>query len=269
MCRNLNVSKAGYYAWRGREQTERLRRDAELSNMIRRVHIENRQYYGRPRIHRELRENGVCVSGKRLARLMRLHGIKGKKRNRSKAVSTAPGTIAAAPNVLNRQFNVPQPNQSWVSDITYFPTGEGWLYLAVVIDLYSRRVVGWSMDNHIDTDLVLSALQTALTNRAYKTLIVHSDRGSQYNCRTYLQFLEQHGIVASMSRKGNCWDNAVAESFFASLKVELKTERGWRTRAEARSAIFDYIETWYNPKRRHSANGYLSPKAFESAAGVI
>jgi putative transposase len=200
---------------------------------------------------------------------MRIHGIKGKKRCRSKATSTSPGTIAAAPNVLNRKFKVSKPNCSWVSDITYFPTGDGWLYLAVVIDLYSRRVVGWSMDTHIDTDLVLGALKMALLDRQYSSLVLHSDRGSQYNCRAYLQFLEQHGIVASMSRKGNCWDNAVAESFFASIKVELKPERGWRSRTEARTAIFDYIETWYNLKRRHSANAYLSPKAFESAGSVI
>jgi transposase InsO family protein len=194
--------------------------------------------------------------------------IKGKKRISSKRSSTSPGTIAAAPNILDRQFTVPQPNRSWVSDITYIRTSEGLLYLAVVIDLYSRKVVGWSMDNHIDTELVLSALKMSLSNRTFKTLLVHSDRGSQYNCRAYLNFLEQSQIVASMSRKGNCWDNAVAESFFASLKVEIKPERGWRTRAEARSAIFDYIETWYNPKRRHSSNDYLSPNAFEAATAV-
>ena len=268
MCRNLDVSKAGYYAWRRREDTDRSRRDAELSTEIRRVHMESRRHYGRPRIHKELRESGVRVSGKRLARLMRIDGIKGKKRSSSKSSSTSPGTIAAAPNVLNRQFTVQQPNRWWVSDITYIPTGEGLLYLAVVIDLYSRKVVGWSMDSHIDTELVLSALKMSLRNRPFETLIVHSDRGSQYNCRAYLQFLEQHGIVASMSRKGNCWDNAVAESFFASLKVEIKPERAWRTRAEARSAIFDYIETWYNPKRRHSSNAYQSPNAFEAAAVV-
>jgi putative transposase len=199
---------------------------------------------------------------------MRINGIKGKKRSYSKSSSTSPGTIAAAPNILGRQFKVPAPNCSWVSDITYLPTSEGVLYLAVVIDLYSRRVVGWSMDNHIDTELVLSALKMSLRNRTIETLLLHSDRGSQYNCRAYLKFLEQHGIVASMSRKGNCWDNAVAESFFASLKVEVKPERSWRTRAEARTAIFDYIETWYNPKRRHSSNAYLSPNAFEAAAAV-
>jgi putative transposase len=268
MCRNLDVSKAGYYAWRRREETDRSRRDAELLAQIRRVYIDNRRLYGRPRIHKELRKDGIRVSGKRLARLMQINGIKGKKRSYSKSSSTSPGTIAAAPNVLNRQFKVPEPNRSWVSDITQFPTSEGVLYLAVVIDLFSRRVVGWSMDTHVDTELVLSALKMSLRNRAFETLILHSDRGSQYNCRAYLKFLEQHGIVASMSRKGNCWDNAVAESFFASLKVEVKPDHAWRTRTEARTAIFDYIETWYNPKRRHSSNDYLSPNAFEAAAAV-
>jgi putative transposase len=199
---------------------------------------------------------------------MRIDGIKGKKRSSSKSSWTSPGAIAAAPNILNRQFSVQEPNRSWVSDITYVPTSEGVLYLAIVIDLYSRKVVGWAMGNNIDTELVLSALKMSLRNRTYETLVVHSDRGSQYNCRAYLQFLEQHRIIASMSRKGNCWDNAVAESFFASLKVEIKPERAWRTRAEARSAIFDYIETWYNPKRRHSSNAYLSPNAFEAAAVI-
>jgi transposase InsO family protein len=230
--------------------------------------MESRRCYGRPRIHAELRAIGIRVSGKRVARLMRFNGITGKKRSRSKASSTSPGTIAAAPNTLNRRFTVKEPNRYWVSDITYFATGEGWLYLAVVIDLYSRSVVGWAMDSHIDTDLVLGALRMALSRRRCTALLLHSDRGSQYNCRTYLRFLEEHGITASMSRKGNCWDNAIAESFFASIKVELKTDRGWRTRAEARIAVFDYIETWYNPRRRHSANGYLSPKAFESARTV-
>jgi transposase InsO family protein len=199
---------------------------------------------------------------------MRINGIKGKKRAFSKRASTSPGMIAAAPNILNRQFTVHQPNRSWVSDITYIPTSEGLLYLAVVIDLYSRKVVGWSMDHHIDTELVLNALKMSLRNRPFEKLLVHSDRGSQYNCRAYLGFLAQYKIVASMSRKGNCWDNAVAESFFASLKVEVKPDRAWRSRADARTAIFDYIETWYNPKRRHSSNNYLSPNAFEAANAV-
>jgi putative transposase len=268
MCRNLNVSKAGYYAWRGREQTERLRRDGELVAKIQRVHSESRGRYGRPRILAELQAEGVAVSGKRIARLMRAHGIKGKKRRFSKASSSSPGTIPVAPNVLARKFNVPQPNSAWVSDITQLPTGEGWLYLAVVIDCFSRRVVGWSMDKYIDTNLALAALQMALRGRRYQKLILHSDRGSQFACRTYAQFLEARGITASMSRKGNCWDNAIAESFFASMKVELKPERTWKTRAEARIAVFEYIETWYNPRRRHSAIGYLSPIAFEKSPCV-
>ena len=268
MCRNLNVSKAGYYAWRGREQSQRLRSDADLLGKINRIHIESRKRYGRPRIHAELRAEGVRISGKRIARLMRFHGIIGKKRRHSKATSSSPGMLPAAPNVLNRQFAVKQPNSAWVSDITYFATGEGWLYLAVVLDCFSRRVVGWSMDNRIDTTLVLDALQMALMNRRHRRLILHSDRGSQFACRAYTQFLQERGITASMSRKGNCWDNAVAESFFASIKVELKPERVWKTRAEARAAIFEYIETWYNPRRRHSANGYLSPVAFEKTRCV-
>lgn len=268
LCRNLNVSKAGYYAWRGRKESQRRKRDTELAREIQRVHLENRRCYGRPRIHKELRAQGIRVSGKRIARLMRFHGIKGLKRRRSKASSSSPGTIPAAPNILNRQFNVAKPNLAWVSDITYFPTSEGWLYLAVVIDCYSRRVVGWAMDNRIDTTLVISALQMALLNRSYRKVILHSDRGSQFACRAYSQFLQDHGIIASMSRKGNCWDNAIAESFFASIKVELKPDMTWKTRAEARTAIFEYIEAWYNPRRRHSANGYLSPVAFEKSRCV-
>jgi len=195
---------------------------------------------------------------------MRFSGIKGKKRRHSKATNSSPGTIPAAPNVLNRQFVVSQPNRAWVTDITYFPTKEGWLYLAVVIDCYSRRVVGWSMDSHINAALAIRALAMALRSRPYHDLVLHSDRGSQFACRDYAQFLVNCGITASMSRKGNCWDNAVAESFFASIKVEIEPETVWSTRAEGRTAIFEYIETWYNPRRRHSTNGYLSPVAYEN-----
>ena len=268
MCQHLNVSKAGYYAWRERKVSDRRKGDAVLIKHIKRVHSESQMRYGRPRIHAELRDHGIRVSGKRIARLMRFHGIKGKKRRHSKRTTSCPGTIAAAPNVLNRKFNVQRPNSAWVSDITYFPTAEGWLYLAVVIDCYSRRIVGWSMDNRIDTTLALGALKMALQNRPFAHLIVHSDRGSQFACRAYAQALVDLGITASMSRKGNCWDNAVAESFFASIKVELKPERVWKTRAEARTAIFEYIEAWYNPRRRHTANGYLSPVAFENQTCV-
>jgi len=231
--------------------------------------MESRGRYGRPRIVAELRGQGIAVSGKRVGRLMKSHGMTGKKRRSSKVSTTASGTHMVAPNVLNRQFKVSEPNRSWVSDITYFATGEGWLYLAVVIELFSRRVVGWAMDRHIDTTLVMASLEMALQNRPHKGLLLHSDRGSQYACRAYASFLRAKGITASMSRKGDCWDNAVVESFFASIKVELKPERVWKTRAEARTAIFEYIETWYNPRRRHSTNAYLSPIQFEASKCVI
>ncbi len=195
---------------------------------------------------------------------MRSVGIKGKKRCSSIASKFAAGQLPAAPNVLERKFNVQRPNTAWVTDITTFHTNEGSLHLAVVIDCYSRRVVGWAMDKYIDAALALKSLTMALKKRPYGKLMVHSDRGSQFASRDYSQFLKFCDITASMSRKGNCWDNAVAESFFASLKVEIKPESPWATRAEARAAIEDYIEGWYNPKRRHSANGYLSPIAFEN-----
>lgn len=264
MCKDLNVSKAGYYAWRARKPSSQRKSDDRLLKQIKRIHERSRSCYGKPRVHAELRAFGVCVSGKRVARLMRAVGIRGKKRNRSKASSFAPGALPAAPNLLNRQFNVRRPNATWVTDITSFPTKEGWLHLAVVIDCYSRRVVGWSMDRNIDAALALAALKMALLKRPYGNLVLHSDRGSQFASVDYSEFLKFCGVLASMSRKGNCWDNAVAESFFATLKVEIKTERAWTTRADARAAIIDYIETWYNSKRRHSANGYLSPIAYEN-----
>jgi putative transposase len=261
------VSKAGYFAWRLREQSERSKQDASLLAVIRRVYFEHHQRYGSTRIYKELRALGFRVSEKRIARLMQIHGLKAKKRNKSKASSTGPGIMPAAPNVLRRKFKVERPNSAWVSDITQLETAEGWLYLAVVIDLYSRRVVGWSMNKTNNGELAIAALAMALLNRPSHNLMVHSDRGRQYTCRPYYDFLATHCITASMSRKGNCWDNAVAESFFASLKSELKPQQVWRTRDQARTAIFEYIETWYNPKRRHSANSYLSPIEFE-AAGV-
>jgi transposase InsO family protein len=262
MCKNLNVSKAGYYAWRERKPSSQRESDDGLLKQIKVIHERSRSCYGKPRIHDELQKRGVRVSGKRVARLMKIGGIRGKKRNRSKASSFAPGALPAAPNVLNRNFNVQQPNTTWVTDITSFPTKEGWLHLAVVIDCYSRRVVGWSIDKNIDAALALAALKMALLKRPYGNLVLHSDRGSQFASVDYSQFLKFCGVIASMSRKGNCWDNAVAESFFATIKVEIKTEESWPTRAEARAAIIDYID-WYNSKRRHSAIGYLSPIAYE------
>ena len=269
MCRNLDVSKAGYYAWRSREQSNRSKRDAELVTHIRKAHIENRKLYGSPRIHAELQDDGVRTSRKRVARLMREHGIRGKKRRHFKVTTLSRHNYPVAPNLLNRQFQVEKPNQAWVGDVTYFSTAEGWLFLAAVIDLYSRRVVGWSMSNKNDAKLVISALQMALESRSVKhNLLVHTDRGSVYACRAYSDFIDRNGLTPSMSRKGDCWDNAVAESFFASLKVELQLPTAWKTRSAARSAIFEYIEAWYNRRRRHSTNGYLSPIEFEECRRV-
>jgi len=263
MCRHLNVSKAGYYAWRGRKPSQRRRADAALLKRIRRIHKKSRGSYGRPRIYAELRSKGVRVAGARITRLMRAAGIRGKKRNRSKASSSSPGVLPAAPNLLDRQFNVPRRNQAWVTDISEFPTKEGWLYLAVVLDCFSRRVVGFALDKRKDAALALSALKMALKQRPFDNLLVHSDRGTQFASGDYGRLLELCGVAPSMSRKANCWDNAVMESFFASIKVELEPEKMWKNRAQARAAITDYIQGWYNPKRRHSANGYLSPIQYE------
>jgi transposase InsO family protein len=264
MCKYLNVSKAGYYAWRQRKQSNRQIGDAELLKSIAEIHKQSRRRFGQPRIRRVLIRQGIVASRKRIARVMRIAGIKGKKRRHSKASSYAPGTIPAAPNVLNRQFKVSQPNRVWVTDTTTFMTKQGRFHLTVVIDLFSRRVVGWAMDSRINAEVALRALKMALHNRPYYDLMVHSDRGSQFACREYAQFLVNCCITSSMSRKGNCWDNAVAESFFSSIKVELEPERTWNSHAEVSTAIFEYIEMWYNPERLHSTNGYLSPIEYEN-----
>lgn len=269
MCRNLDVSKAGYYAWRAREQSQRSKHDAELVDHIQKAHIESRRMYGSPRIHVDLRENGVKVSRKRVARLMREHGMKGKKRRHFKVTTLSKHNYPVAPNLLNRRFKTERPNQAWAGDITAISTAEGWLYLAVVIDLYSRRVIGWSMGNKIDAELAINALTMAVaTRRPQQSVLVHSDRGSVYACRAYADFLVDNNLNASMSRKGDCWDNAVVESFFATLKVELKGKALWKTRQEARTAIFEYIEAWYNRRRRHSTIGYVSPMEFEECRQV-
>jgi putative transposase len=269
MCRNLDVSKAGYYAWRAREQSARSKRDSELVSYIRTAHIQSRKLYGSPRIYAELRENGVKTSRKRVARLMRQHGIQGKKQRHFQVTTLSKHNYPIAPNLLNRQFKKERPNQAWVADITAVSTAEGWLYLAVVLDLFSRRVVGWSMSNKNDADLAINALKMATTSRTFaQSVIVHTDRGSVYACRAYVQYLEANNLVASMSRKRDCWDNAVAESFFSTLKVELKGRSLWKTRREARTAIFEYIEAWYNRRRRHSTLGYLSPMEFEECRHV-
>ncbi len=264
LCRNLEVSKAGYYAWRGRRSSPRSLADEQLSTQIVSIHQRSKRRYGSPRVHAELRSKGVRTARKRVARLMKCQGLQGKKTRRFRVVTTdSQHGYPVAPNVLNRQFAPSAPNRAWAADITYFPTKGGWLYLAIVIDLYSRRIVGWSMSTFIDADLVLAALRMAIeTRQPERGLVLHTDRGSQYACRIYRNFIAAREIVASMSRKRNCWDNAVAESFFASMKVELDDGR-LLARSEARSAIFEYIEAWYNRERRHSTIGFLSPMEFE------
>ena len=263
------MSKAGYYAWRGRRSAARHLADEQLSTQIRSIHQSSKRRYGSPRVHAELRSNGARIGRKRVARLMKCHGLQGKKTRRFRIVTTdSQHNYPVAPNVLNRHFTPSAPNQAWAADITYFPTKEGWLYLAVVLDLFSRRVVGWSMSTLIDADLVLTALLMAIeTRQPTPGLVVHTDRGSQFACRVYRDCTMVHGIVASMSRKGNCWDNAVVESFFATLKVELDDGK-LLARSEARSAIFEYIEIWYNRQRRHSTIGFLSPMEFEERRRV-
>ena len=265
MCRILKVSKRGYFCWRDGREPPRRSADRALSVKIKAVHDEHRQVYGSPRIHRQLRSEGVLVSRKRVERLMREAGIRVLPRRRFVRTTDSNHGHPIAPNLLEQDFRASAPNQRWVTDITYISTGEGWLYLAAIIDLFSRRVVGWAMEQHMDRSLVLKALGMALKNRApAKGLIHHSDRGSQYASEDYRQALTDMGITASMSRRGNCYDNAVIESFWHSLKNELIHRQHLVSRDQAKAMIFDYIEVFYNRTRLHSSLGYLSPEAFEA-----
>jgi len=264
LCRTLQVSRAGFYAWQGRPPAARAQADARLGLEIAAIHAESRQRYGSPRIHAELAERGCRTGRKRVARLMRARGLAARRRRRSRVTTHSQHPFPIAPNVLARQFERVTPDQAWVTDITYIPTSEGWLYLAVILDLCSRFAVGWAMSDRITDELTLEALGLALARRRpAPRLLHHSDRGSQYANGNYQRVLGQHGLVCSMSRRGNCWDNAVAESFFATLKVELVHDATWATRTAARTELFDYLERFYNGQRRHSALGYLSPRAFE------
>jgi transposase InsO family protein len=264
LCRTLQVSRAGFYAWQDRAPSARAQADERLGVEIAAIHAESRQRYGSPRIHAELVERGCRTGRKRVARLMRGHGLAARRRRRFRVTTQSRHLFPIAPNVLARQFERAAPNQAWVTDITYIPTGEGWLYLAVILDLCSRFAVGWAMHDRITDDLTLDALGMALSRRRPSPgLLHHSDRGRQYASGDYQRLLAEHEIVGSMSRRGNCWDNAVAESFFASLKVELVHDATWSTRTAARAELFEYLEVFYNGRRRHSALGYLSPRAFE------
>lgn len=267
-CRVLAVSRSGYYEWRRRPLSERAKRRASLMVKVREVHAASRETYGSPRVHRDLRANGEVVNVKTVAKVMREAGIRSKSSRKFRVTTTDSNHAQpVAANVLNREFTADQRNQKWVADITYIATLEGWLYLAAVIDLFSRKVVGWSMSERIDSRLVVDALEMAVLRELPDAgLVAHSDRGVQYASEHYQGVLHQYGLECSMSRQGDCWDNAPMESFFATLKKELVHHEEYETRAAARASLFEYIEVFYNRERRHSALGYVSPVAFEEAA---
>jgi len=264
MCRTLGVGSSGFYAWLKRSESPRNQENRRLLMEIKVVHEKSRKTYGSPRIHAELNENGHTCSRHRVARLMRQNGIVSKHKRKFRVTTNSAHSFPIAENLLQRQFDVSGPGQCWVSDITYIPTREGWLYLAATLDLFHRKVVGWAMDRWITRQLATEALNMAVQNSGWKGgLIHHSDRGVQYASNEFQALLKTYGIQCSMSRKGDCWDNAVAESFFHTLKVELIHGKIYNTRQEAKTAIFEYIEVFYNRQRRHSYLGYLSPVDFE------
>lgn len=265
MCRMLEVSRSGYYAWRKRPMARRRSENLRLVTEIRAVHKISKETYGSPRIHVQLHAQGISCGKHRVARLMRTHGIKPRYHRKFRPTTTdSAHSFPVAPNLLDRHFEAVAPNRVWVADITYIPTREGWMYLAVLLDLFSRAVVGWAMSSRITRELAMDALRMALAGRCPPGgLLHHSDRGSQYASGDYRDLLEEHGLVCSMSRKGDCYDNAVAESFFSSLKKDRVHHRDYTTRAEARRDLFDYIEVFYNRQRRHSYLGYCTPAEFE------
>ena len=269
MCRALNVSSAGYYAWAGRPESARAIANSTLLVEIRAIHETSRRTYGSPSVWDALQKRGHRVGENRVARLMRAQGIRAKTVKKWRATTDSGHRLPVAANTLNRRFSVNEPNRVWAGDITYVWTAEGWLYLAVVLDLFSRQVIGWAMGQRLTVDLAEAALTMALWRRKPKHgLLHHSDRGSQYAATGYRQILGDHGIECSMSRKGNCWDNACVESFFGTLKKELIHHRRYVTREEAKQEIFEYIEVFYNRMRRHSTLGYYSPAEFEAMAAV-
>lgn len=270
-CRVLEVTRAGYYAWSSRRKEEktstRQKRHEELTEQIRLSFVRSRGTYGAPRIAAQLRDKGIAACINTVAKVLRECGLRARRRKRFIPRTTdSSHHYPAAPNLLDRSFTTPRPNAAWVADISYIPTGEGWLYLATLMDLFSRKIVGWQMADHLRSELVCDALRMAIRRRSPNAgLICHSDRGVQYACRNYRQLLEQHGAICSMSRRGDCYDNAAAESFFATLKGELTIGEYYKTQEQARGAIFEFIEVFYNRNRLHSGLGYKSPEAFEAA----
>ena len=267
MCRVLEVAPSGFYAWRVRAPSERAQGEERLRLHIRALHRTTKERYGALKLHSELSSQGVKCGHNRVARLMREEGLRAKRARRFRVTTQSAHNYPLAENRLERRFELsdnPQINRVWTADITYLPTREGWLYLAVVLDLASRRVIGWSMAHLLDRALPIRALTMALARRRPRSgLLHHSDRGSQYASMEYQKLGSQHGLVPSMSRTGDCWDNAVAESFFATLKTELVFDADWHTRHEARRAVRQFIEIWYNRQRRHQTLGYRTPVQYE------
>ena len=271
MCETLGVSRAGFYEWLGKPESDRAKANRELLAVIRDSFAQSDQTYGSPRVWRDLIAWGYRCSENRVARLMLAAGLKARrKRRRLPGDTGVRPENSIAPNLLNRQFMATAPNQRWVADFTYIWTDEGWLYFAAVLDLYSRRIVGWSMSDEMTAQLVTDALIMAIWRRGRpRELLVHSDQGSQYTSERYQALLSEFGITCSMSRRGDVWDNSAMESFFSSLKTERTTRSRYRTRHQARADVFDYVERFYNVRRRHSTIGYISPAEFESMAATV
>jgi len=270
LCRVLGVTRQGYYAYTARPISDRVTRDSELHQYVRTAFAESEQRYGSPRILRQLRREGRPASKRRVERAMRAMGLYARRRHRSRVTTAANAAHPVEPNVLARNFEAKRPNERWVTDITYIWTDEGWCYLAAILDLFSRTVVGWALSPSLTTQLPLAALEMAVKRRRpARGLLHHSDRGSQYTSSEYRHVLAGLGVAVSMSRKGNCWDNAVAESFFATLKAELVHTRSWRSRLQLKSAVFEYIEVFYNRRRLHSSLNYQTPADVENAYAAL
>ena len=264
MCRALQVSKSGYYAWRIRPQSKRARENEKLDHHIKTIYRKNKGTYGSPRITKALNRQNIACSENRVARQMRINDIKAKTKKRFKVTTNSKHNHPVAKNLLDQNFKAQRPNQVWASDITYIWTREGWLYLAVIMDLFGRHIVGWAMDNHLGQELVVNAFKQAIwRRRPPQGVIFHSDQGVQYACQGFRKLLQQHKFIQSMSGKGNCYDNAVVESFFHTLKTELIYFENYRTREDAKNSIFEYIEIYYNRDRMHSTLNYCSPVQFE------
>jgi putative transposase len=266
MCRVLKISRSGFYAWLERPMSARARQDLWLTWKIEAIHRRSRGVYGSPMIHAELADDhGIRVGRKRVARLMRAAGLRGAMLRRFVGTTTPDPQASRAVDLVDRRFYAAGPDRLWVADITYIPTWSGFLYLAMVLDVYSRRVVGWAMETHLRTELILAALEMALTQRRPESVIHHSDRGCQYTSYAFGKRCQEAGVMPSMGSVGDAYDNAMAESFFATLERELLSRRRFRSQAEAKMAVFEWIEGWYNPHRRHSSLGYRSPVNYERA----